>query len=406
MSEYPPEWRVADLGAVVTEIVAGQSPNRMEHPARNGKKGILKTTAIQWSGFSPVETLEAHPDFTANNNTIVRKNDILITKAGPSHRVGVVALSNEDTGTLHVSGKMAAIRTTKEMNPRFLAYQMSQDIFQIQLRGDITGMASSQTNITHDNLLAKNIVVPPLPEQKKIAEILSGIDSTIAKLKCKAQKLDSLQFSLTEEFAQELHGKGEPLALGENAEIRTGVAKNSNNEGDMVEMPYMRVANVQDGYLDLSEIKMISIDRGRIERYLLQKGDVLINEGGDLDKVGRGVIWHEEIKECLHQNHVFAVRCSERLMPEFLSLYLKSSHSKNYFLGCAKQTTNLASINSTQLKSFPIPVPELSVQEKFVKRITSTKNLSFAIATEISGLGAIKKAISGDLLSGRKRVSI
>jgi type I restriction enzyme S subunit len=294
------------------------------------------------------------------------------------------------------------IEPNERIDKRFLFYLLDAKTQEWKTAG--SGMA--MIHLTKAGIEKELLSVPPLPEQKKIAEILSGIDSAIAKLKWKARKLDSLQFSLTEEFAQELNGKGEPSALEENAEIRTGVAKNSNNEGDMVEMPYMRVANVQDGYLDLSEIKTISIDRGKVKRYLLHKGDVLINEGGDLDKVGRGVIWHEEIKECLHQNHVFAVRCSERLMPEFLSLYLKSSHSKNYFLGCAKQTTNLASINSTQLKSFPIPVPELSVQEKFIERITSTKDLSFAIATEISGLGAIKKAISGDLLSGRKRVSI
>jgi type I restriction enzyme S subunit len=333
-----------------------------------------------------------------DSSFLVSRGDVLVGMDGDFNAVkwqGPQALLNQRVCKI----------TTKDpavLNQDFLYHSLQPHLNNIH-------KGTAQTTVKHlstKDLYGIDTELPPLPEQKRIAEILSGIDGAIAKLKCKARKLDSLQFSLTEEFAQELHDKGEPSALEENAEIRTGVAKNSNNEGDMVEMPYMRVANVQDGYLDLSEIKMISIDRGRIGRYLLQKGDVLINEGGDLDKVGRGVIWHEEIKECLHQNHVFAVRCSERLMPEFLSLYLKSSHSKNYFLGCAKQTTNLASINSTQLKSFPIPVPELSVQEKFVKRITSTKDLSFAIATEISGLGAIKKAISGDLLSGRKRVSI
>ena len=174
----------------------------------------------------------------------------------------------------------------------------------------------------------------------------------------------------------------------------------------MAELPYMRVANVQDGYLDLSEIKTINVDKSRVARYLLQKGDVLINEGGDLDKVGRGVIWHGEIRECLHQNHVFAVRCSERLMPEFLSLLLKTSYSKNFFLGCAKQTTNLASINSTQLKSFPIPLPSLSAQKEFVNQISSIKQSTSSVSSKISSLAAMKNAISSDLLSGRKRVTL
>ena len=268
------------------------------------------------------------------------------------------------------------------------------------------GTGSTVKGIRLEDLEQLPILVPPLPEQKKIAEILSGIDTTIAQLKLKAQKLDALHFSLAEALSEVLHRDGKPSALQEFAEIRTGIAKNSSDEGDMAELPYMRVANVQDGYLDLSEIKTINVDKSRVARYLLQKGDVLINEGGDLDKVGRGVIWHGEIRECLHQNHVFAVRCSERLMPEFLSLLLKTSYSKNFFLGCAKQTTNLASINSTQLKSFPIPLPSLSAQKEFVNQISSIKQSTSSVSSKISSLAAMKNAISSDLLSGRKRVTL
>ena len=353
---------------------------------------------FDWSRCDRI-TLERYEE---SPEIALQETDVVISKDGT---IGRVAYIDKLPQVATINGTMMLVRVHSDLlDPHFVYHYLQGEKFQSLIQERISG--SSVPHIFQRDMVGLKMEIPPLPEQKKIAEILSGIDNAIVKLKCKARKLDSLQFSLTEEFTQDLNGKGEPSALEENAEIRTGLAKNSNNEGDMVEMPYMRVANVQDGYLDLGEIKTISIDRGRIKKYLLEKGDVLINEGGDLDKVGRGVIWHEEIKECLHQNHVFAVRCSKRLMPEFLSLYLKSSHSKNYFLGCAKQTTNLASINSTQLKSFPIPVPELSVQEKFVKRITSTKDLSFAIATEISGLGVIKKAISADLLSGRKRVSI
>ncbi|MCP9882830.1 restriction endonuclease subunit S [Cyanobium sp. Alchichica 3B3-8F6] len=398
MSEYPSDWRVLPLGEVA-EVVGGGTPTR-DVPAfwGNNHYWITPSEVVAKDGQTADRSKEQISDLGLQSSgaKLHPPGTILMTSRAS---IGFAAITQIEICT---NQGFQSLRCGNELDNWFALHQIRHR------RAELYQLAAGSTflEVSGSNVRSFPFIVPPLPEQKKIAEILSGIDGAIAKLKCKAQKLDSLQFSLTEEFAQELHDKGEPSALEENAEIRTGVAKNSNNEGDMVEMPYMRVANVQDGYLDLSEIKMISIDRGRIERYMLQKGDVLINEGGDLDKVGRGVIWHEEIKECLHQNHVFAVRCSERLMPEFLSLYLKSSHSKNYFLGCAKQTTNLASINSTQLKSFPIPVPELSVQEKFVKRITSTKDLSFAIATEISGLGAIKKAISGDLLSGRKRVRV
>ncbi len=129
-------------------------------------------------------------------------------------------------------------------------------------------------------------------------------------------------------------------------------------------LPYLRVANVQDGYLDLAEIKTICVRPERVERYRLQVGDVLLTEGGDFDKLGRGAVWLGEIENCLHQNHVFAVRPYKRhLLSSYLSALAGSDYGRKYFLSCSKQTTNLASINSTQLKAFPLLLPPLAEQK-------------------------------------------
>ena len=126
----------------------------------------------------------------------------------------------------------------------------------------------------------------------------------------------------------------------------------------MVQVPYLRVANVQDGRLDLSEMKEISIRRSEVERYRLQTGDVVLTEGGDFDKLGRGFMWRGELELCVHQNHVFAVRPDRiRLLPEFFAYLAQSAYGKAYFLKVAHKTTNLACINSTKLKAFPVLIP-------------------------------------------------
>ena len=137
--------------------------------------------------------------------------------------------------------------------------------------------------------------------------------------------------------------------------------------------PYLRVANVQDGYLDLAEIKEIEVPAAQVERFSLRNGDVLLTEGGDFDKLGRGSIWNGEVPGCVHQNHVFAVRVinSAVLLPEFLACEIQSSRAKNYFLSCAKQTKNLASINSSQLKDLPVLVPPLTEQHAIVNANTT-----------------------------------
>src|SRR5438093_11748076 len=132
------------------------------------------------------------------------------------------------------------------------------------------------------------------------------------------------------------HPKGWRVkSLEEVAEVQTGLAKGKTVLRDPVTLPYLRVANVQDGHFDLSEIKRISVSRGEVERYLVRANDVLLTEGGDLDKLGRGFIWRGQIEQCLHQNHVFIVRTQpDVLRPEFLALLTASPYGRRYFPGC------------------------------------------------------------------------
>lgn len=158
------------------------------------------------------------------------------------------------------------------------------------------------------------------------------------------------------------------VPLYQVANVQTGLSKSQNRTGPSVLRPYLRVANVQDGYLDLTDIKEIEVPASQVERFCLRNGDVLLTEGGDFDKLGRGSIWNGEIPGCVHQNHVFAVRVVDRavLLPEFLACEIQSSRAKNYFLSCAKQTTNLASINSSQIKELPVLVPPLVEQRAII----------------------------------------
>lgn len=163
----------------------------------------------------------------------------------------------------------------------------------------------------------------------------------------------------------------EKVTLGDVATIQTGVAKNDGYSGETVEIPYLRVANVQDGFLDLSEIKKIKIPVEKKNRFLLQKGDVIMTEGGDFDKLGRGTIWDGQISPCAHQNHLFVVRTDcTKLNPFFLSYLSASSYGRLYFRLSSKQSTNLASINSTQLSHFPILLPPLEEQNNIVNTIS------------------------------------
>ena len=124
----------------------------------------------------------------------------------------------------------------------------------------------------------------------------------------------------------------------------------------------------------VKEIEVLEDDR---EKYRLLRGDIVMIEGGDWDKLGRSAIWNEEIKDSIQQNHVFRIRSPNKkcLLPEWVVLYANSPLGRAYFESCSKQTTNLASINMTQLRACPLPLPPASEQQRIVDRVRQLMTL-------------------------------
>jgi len=157
------------------------------------------------------------------------------------------------------------------------------------------------------------------------------------------------------------------VRLGYLASIQSGITVDGNRSDgpDDVTLPYLRVANVQDGHLNLETITEIRVPKSLARSATLKRGDVLMTEGGDLDKLGRGTVWDDEIENCLHQNHVFAVRTdSTKLLPEYLALVTQSSYARAYFESTGTKTTNLASTSSSKIRDFRIPLAGLDEQRQ------------------------------------------
>jgi type I restriction enzyme S subunit len=157
------------------------------------------------------------------------------------------------------------------------------------------------------------------------------------------------------------------VRLGYLATIQSGITVDAGRAAgpDDVTLPYLRVANVQDGHLNLNAISEMRIPRAVARGFTLRRGDVLMTEGGDLDKLGRGTVWNDEIPGCLHQNHVFAVRPDqEKLLPEYLALVTQSSYARSYFERTGTKTTNLASTNSSKICDLRIPLVDLDEQRR------------------------------------------
>jgi type I restriction enzyme, S subunit len=189
--------------------------------------------------------------------------------------------------------------------------------------------------------------------------------------------------------------------LGSILNITGGVTLGRKLAGrKLVSMPYLRVANVQRSYLLLDQIKHVEVPEDEVEKYKLRPNDLLITEGGDWDKVGRTAIWQNEIVDCLHQNHVFRARApSEEFQVRWAELYLNAAPARYYFAGSSKQTTNLASINMTQLRACAFPIPPLAEQHRIVAKVDELMALCDQLKTQLAESRQLHAQLADALVS-------
>ena len=358
----------------------------------------------------------------AKGYTYFEENNVLFAKITPCLQNGKHALATGlRAGFGFGTTEFHVVRAGSKVEPRHLFRVLTHPQNIDKCTRSFSGTAGQQ-RVQPEVLKSLRILLPPLPEQRAIAGVLDAIDEAIERTEAVIAATERLRDSLLHELLtrgvpgwhrewKEVAGVGtvpacwEVVRLGEVAEVQTGRAVNRKSVKQWdVEIPYLSVANVKDGYLDLSAVKTMRVSTSEIDRYRLLQGDVLFTEGGDADKLGRGTVWQGEIEQCLHQNHVFAVRTRRTaLQPEFLAAYAASGPGKRFFLNAAKQTTNLASVNATQLRKMPIPVPDIREQAKVDGLLSAAGRLNTQARVERDALLMLKISSADALLTGRSR---
>ena len=243
-----------------------------------------------------------------------------------------------------------------------------------------------------------NIDLPELNIKNKVVNTLDRINNLVLFRKQQLSKLDQLVKSRFIEMFGDVYlntMSWDEKDLESIADIVSGITKGRKVKNKKLkEVPYMAVSNVKDGYIDWSTVKKIDATDEEISRYRLLKDDVLITEGGDPDKVGRGAIIKNPLENCIHQNHIFRVRLNKLIvLPVFFAEYLQHQKSKRYFLSCAKQTTGIASINMKQLKSLPVLLPPIKLQRQFSDFIQQVEKAKLSVKQSLDKLETLKKSL-------------
>ncbi len=321
--------------------------------------------------------------------------DVLVAKITPCFENGKIAQARLSRRYGFGSTEFHVVRPRSDRaDARYLVHFLRQDRIRKQGESRMTGSAG-QRRVPEHFLAGLTVPLPPLPEQRRIAEILDKADALRAKRRAALAQLDTLTQSIFLDMfgdpATNPKEWPETSQLGDVAEVVSGVTIGRKLVGKKTRVvPYLAVVNVQDRYLNLDTVKTTVATVEEVERYRLEKNDLLLTEGGDPDKLGRGTLWDESVPDCIHQNHVFRVRLHhEDLTPLFLSWLVGSERGKRYFLRSAKQTTGIASINMTQLRAFPLLTPPLPLQIEFGERISQVERVGMRLAAAAADSDAL-----------------
>ena len=385
------QWKYVKLGEVCT-IERGGSPRPIDDFITTDENGInwIKIGDADESMYITKTAQRIKPE-GMKKSRYVKPGDFLLSNSMSFGRPYILKID----GCIH-DGWLVLRDENNVFDKKFLYYYLSAPITYKKFKSMAVGGVVN--NLNSDMVRKVRVPIPSQEEQHRISDRLDKVSNVIFLRNQQLAKLDDLvKARFVEIFGDVFLNPMEwpEKKLESLADIVSGITKGrKTTETDLQEVPYMAVSNVKDGYIDWTTVKTILATRREIEQYRLMPDDILMTEGGDPDKVGRGAIIKMPLKNSIHQNHIFRVRLNEQeILPDFLAEYLQHQKAKRYFLGCAKQTTGIASINMRQIKALPTLVPPLSLQNQFAAFVERVDKQKQTVQQSLEKLELMKKAL-------------
>ncbi len=372
-------------------IAAGQgAPQGDENYCDNGIPFVKAGNLVELVEGKPITEIQKVSDEVAKKHKLrlYKKGSVLFAKSGMSCLKGYVYVLPQDA---YVVSHLACVTPNEDIS-EYLRYYFQYN------RPNKLIKDEAYPSISLADIEELKIDIKTQIERDSIVRNLASVAHLIGLQKKQLQEFDTLIKSRFVEMFGDmlLNTMGwDESSLESIAEIVSGISKGRKVKNiNLREVPYMAVSNVKDGYIDWTTIKTIMATEQEIEQYRLMPNDILMTEGGDPDKLGRGAIIKEPMENSIHQNHIFRVRLNrELILPMFFEEYLQHQKAKRYFLRCAKQTTGIASINMKQLRALPVLIPSLELQNQFATFVHQIDKLKLTAKEGLKKLEIMQKAL-------------
>ncbi len=363
----------------IMDIVGGAQPEKAFF-IREPKEGYVQLYQTRDYGENPVPVYIPQKYATKTTD----EGDILLARYGGS--LGKVFRAHK--GAYNVALAKVIILYPEVVDDEFLYLYYYSHFYQDFCIKAGYGR-SAQAGFNKSDLNELLFPLPPFIEQQRIVDRIESLFAKLDEAKEKAQAVvDSFETrkaailhkaftgELTAKWREE-HGVGmeswETRELAECFEIVSGIQKTPARSPKDNPVPYLTVANVYRGRIDLSDIRYFEVTSKEIEKLKLQDKDILIVEGnGSGNEIGRCAIWHNELPLCIHQNHIIRMRRKTAdILPEYALHYLNSEAGKSIMRERSKTTAGLFNLSAGKIKTIPLPMASLDEQSEIIYLIDS-----------------------------------
>ena len=389
--EFDENWKEVTLKNCITSIDSGWSPQCESYPANSSEWGVLKTTSVDWSGFNSSFNKKLPLELTPRKEIEVKPLDILVTRAGPTERVGVVSVVPHSVRSkLMISDKLIRLKSNEENNPLFLGISLSSVKCQNQLQSKTSGLAKSQTNISQKILGEVLLKLPSKEEQTKIASFLSAVDEKISQLTQKHELLSQYKQGMMQKlFSQQIRFKaddGSEFGEWEEKELKEVAEINPKAKKLPANFIYIDLESVEKGQLLLQKNIELQDAPSRAQR-LLAKGDVLF----------------QMVRPYQQNNYYFNLsgeyvastgyaQIRTKLDSKFIYYAL---HEKTFLDEVMNRCTGTSypAINSSDLSSIEILIPCLEEQTKIANVLSAIDQKIEVVSKQIEQAKQWKKGL-------------
>lgn len=402
MSEQKNNWNQVKVGDLLTEHSERSTSINQHEVLSVTKEGI----------FSQQEYFKKQIASEDNSGyKVVRKGDVVFS-AMNLWMGSIDVVKDQEVGI--VSPAYITMRPTEGLvDTDFLGYFLRGDEMRKKyVQHSQQGASIVRRNLNKDDLLGDEVCIPPLPEQKKIARILSQLDSEISALEARLQKGKHYISALSRRiFGELISDESVPKCFAE--ELCSLVTKGTTPSKSLLpgkqSVPFLRVTNLGfDGLIDPTqdfELISESSHKGELKRSICRPGDILMNiVGPPLGKVG---VIPVEIGECNINQAVLVYRlANESIDAQYFVNYLLGQVAQTWLRSQSKKTSGQQNLTIEICKSLVVPMPSMLAQKKVSSFLDSASRVNNLISRKIDSLEFLKRAVASDLLSGRKRVSV